>query len=169
MTKVYWIRNDQEMDILTEGYVGITGRALDYRMREHQQFGVMKPEDTIEVIYEVDTWAEAKVLEKRLRPESNIGRNIATGGQSMNLGGSKKGITKTKQHRQRISAAHTGKKHSAEHKKNNAAAQKVIAQRPDYVNHYQGKTHSKETRQKIKDNMQRALEEGRGRWVDNTL
>jgi hypothetical protein len=150
MTKVYWIRNDQETDILTEGYVGITSRPLDYRIREHQQNGVMTNEDTVDVVYEVDTWEEGKVLEKQLRPEPRIGRNTARGGQSTCLGGRLPGFKQTKQHSEQISKALTGLKKSAEHNKNNSIAQKAFAQRPDYKNPFKDKKHTAKTRKRIK-------------------
>jgi hypothetical protein len=79
MQCVYWIHNENETDILTEGYVGISNDP-QRRFEEHKdRFGSVK-----EVVFTFETRQEAKDKEAELRPRWNIGKNIAPGGQAGN-------------------------------------------------------------------------------------
>ena len=79
MECVYWIHNEDETDILSEGYVGISNDP-ERRFGEHgEKFGTVK-----EVIFQFATREEAERKEFELRPKWFIGKNIAPGGQAGN-------------------------------------------------------------------------------------
>lgn len=79
MHYVYWIHDENETDLLTEGYVGISNDP-DRRFGEHgDKFGEVK-----EVLFSFEDRTDAENKEKELRPSWNIGKNIAPGGQAGN-------------------------------------------------------------------------------------
>jgi predicted GIY-YIG superfamily endonuclease len=90
MMIVYWIREKQHTDIYTEGYVGITKKALKERVREHKKnkgnsvvAGKLRKHDSLvwSVVNEVQTLEEALTLEGIYRPSQNIGWNLQKGGE----------------------------------------------------------------------------------------
>jgi hypothetical protein len=111
---VYWIRSPEHTNIREEGYVGFT---FDFgkRMGDHA-LGLAKrlglDWDTLvkSIIVEFDTKGDAKVYERALRNEMNIGWNRAKGGG----GGSTEGVKVSDETRAKISAAGLGRKHSEE-------------------------------------------------------
>lgn len=79
MHYVYWIHDENETDLLTEGYVGISNDP-DRRFGEHgDKFGTVK-----EVLFSFEDRTDAEEKEKELRPSWYIGKNIAPGGQAGN-------------------------------------------------------------------------------------
>lgn len=89
MMIVYWIREKQHTDIFTEGYVGITKKPLEERVREHKKnkkssivAGKLRSDAEViwSVVQEVETLEEALLLEGQYRPTQNIGWNLQKGG-----------------------------------------------------------------------------------------
>jgi predicted GIY-YIG superfamily endonuclease len=87
---VYWVREKQHTDIYTEGYVGITKKPLEERIREHKKnknssivAGKLRSdiEPIWSVVHEVETLEEALLLEEKYRPTQNIGWNLQKGGE----------------------------------------------------------------------------------------
>ena len=87
---VYWIRGPQDTDIYTQGYVGITSKALKERVREHKKnkgnsvvAGKLQKYDDLlyTVVHEVETLEEALKLEYLYRPAQLIGWNLQRGGE----------------------------------------------------------------------------------------
>ena len=75
---IYWIHKESETDITTQGYVGIT-KNLQRRIREHHgQKDFMKGREV--EIFLCGERDYCKGIEKQLRPQKNIGLNIAAGG-----------------------------------------------------------------------------------------
>jgi hypothetical protein len=93
---LYWIHNDLETDIYSQGYVGIT-IDLPRRLKEHARKKNFLDNRTVDIYLqgEIDF---CKKLEEELRPTRNIGLNKAAGGG--------------------IPPNHTGKKFTIEHKQN---------------------------------------------------
>jgi group I intron endonuclease len=84
---VYWIKTKEHVDIKTEGYVGIS-RDPRRRFGEHAKGDkiigrAIKKHGIREyvIIYQNVSIDEAKRIENHLRPCSNIGWNVAMGGQ----------------------------------------------------------------------------------------
>ena len=136
---IYWIHGPTETDITTEGYIGVT-QNLARRLRQHKW---MEPDDEAAIVFTTDTIEEAYVLEARLRPHRDIGRNVAPGGK----GGVSK--EKTPEWKANISQAHKGKKHTPEHREANRQARLRASAQPDYKNPFAGRKHSTETKAKI--------------------
>lgn len=87
---VYWIREEHHKDIYTEGYVGITKKALRERVREHKKnkgnsvvAGKLRKYINLvwTVVHEVKTLEEALLLERMYRPSQKIGWNLQKGGE----------------------------------------------------------------------------------------
>jgi len=78
--KLYWIKETAMSDPYTEGYIGITKRAVDRRLSEHlDRNDHIEEHHEIEVLYK-GTKHDISALEKRYRPTSNIGWNKSPGG-----------------------------------------------------------------------------------------
>lgn len=95
MAKVYWIRSPEHTDINTEGYVGVTTRTIYQRLEEHKFNAPNKKltnalkkytDVVIELVYE-DTEENCYIKENELRPQINIGWNVAIGGEVCNVTG----------------------------------------------------------------------------------
>ena len=87
---VYWIREKEHLDPYTQGYVGITKKALEERVREHKKnkgnsivAGILRNHADLvwSVLHEVPSLEEALVLEATYRPTQNIGWNLQKGGE----------------------------------------------------------------------------------------
>lgn len=86
--KVYWIRRKIHNNIVTDGYVGISSN-VDQRWKRHQKHQSDNPhlkhaltsyDDVIFEIVSDGTRDECENEERRLRPNKNIGWNVAEGG-----------------------------------------------------------------------------------------
>lgn len=93
MAFVYWIHLKEHTDILTEGYIGITSRTVNQRLNQHRLAGRSKRSNRgIAKVFKthgddliITTLCECSIeyagdLEFKLRPEENIGWNVAIGG-----------------------------------------------------------------------------------------
>ena len=78
MATLYWIQKAEDKDIRTEGYIGFTARDPLIRKHEHESRKT-GAKGTFHIIAEGST-SEMLDLERTLRPDSNIGDNIAPGG-----------------------------------------------------------------------------------------
>lgn len=149
---VYWIKNEECLNILTDGYVGVT-KNPSVRFKSHLKHNEKIPKNArIEIVFS-GTRAECFAEEKRLRPVKAIGWNRAPGGQQ----GFKDGFIHSEKTKLKLKAAWT------EDRKARAAIfkaeqnHKLLGQkRPRQSiamqgskNPMFGKTHSNETRLKI--------------------
>ena len=104
--RIYWIHNSRETDPLSEGYIGVTTKTLTHRLKQHKwkskslSYTVFRSDDDdkIELLETYTSEKKAYIRESELRPDRNIGRNIAAGGQ----GGSFQ--KKSDEHKKNISA-----------------------------------------------------------------
>lgn len=87
---VYWIREKDHYDPLTQGYVGITRKTLKERIREHRKNKANSivahklrnnPNLDCSVLHSVDTLEEALKIEASYRPAHGIGWNLQRGGE----------------------------------------------------------------------------------------
>lgn len=86
MHVVYWIHDASEVDVHTEGYVGVSGE-FERRISSHRNgtankntfTALQKPTTCIEIIFEGDE-SSCYAFEESLRPKWNIGWNFAPGG-----------------------------------------------------------------------------------------
>lgn len=90
MMIVYWIGEKEHSDLYTQGYIGITKKALKERVREHKKnkgnsivAGKLRNHADLiwSVIHEVSSLEEALALEANYRPKQNIGWNLQRGGE----------------------------------------------------------------------------------------
>lgn len=159
---IYWIHSDQETNIETQGYVGIT-KDLTRRLKEHRRKHNFLDNRTVDVFLYGDK-LYCKQIEKLLRPKRNIGLNIAEGG---GLPPNVKGIKRSDKTKAKIKASMVGFKgrhHSEETKTKMRAAVRVphphteqtkkrmseIAKNRTSPNPMSGKKHSPETIEKIR-------------------
>jgi len=85
---LYWIRRDNHTDLLTEGYVGITNNVKNrwYQHNnkaskcKHLARALAKYDDIKMHVLAECTKEMAAMLEAKLRPNANIGWNMAPGG-----------------------------------------------------------------------------------------
>jgi hypothetical protein len=134
---IYWIHSDQETNIETQGYVGIT-KNLTRRLKEHRRKHNFLDNRKVDVYLYGDK-LYCKQVEKSLRPNRNIGLNIAEGG---GLPPNPLGKKLTSLHKQRIKENMVGfkdRKHSEETKLKMSLSKKG---RP-------GRVQSEETKRKI--------------------
>ena len=134
---IYWIHGDQETNIETQGYVGIT-KDLTRRHKEHRRKHNFLFNRTVDVFLYGDKFY-CKQVEKSLRPKRNIGLNIAEGG---GLPPNVKGIKRSDNTRQKIKdsmVGFRGRKHSEETRLKMSMSKKG---RP-------GRAQSEETKRKI--------------------
>jgi hypothetical protein len=77
---LYWLHDQQETDILTEGYVGVT-KNIYQRLQQHKKKGKQHK------ILMIGNKQFCSEMEYKLRPERNIGQNISQGGLGHGFGG----------------------------------------------------------------------------------
>lgn len=159
---IYWIHSDQETNIATQGYVGIT-KNLSRRLKEHRRKHNFLDNRTVDVFLLGDK-LYCKQIEKSLRPKRNIGLNIAEGG---GLPPNVKGIKRSNETRAKIKASMVGfrgRKHTEEskakmravvrqphpHTEETKKRMSVIAKNRTTPNAMLGKKHSPETIEKIR-------------------
>lgn len=75
---IYWIHNESETNIETQGYIGIT-KNLKRRIREHSSKLNFLEGRTVD-IFLLGEKEYCKEIEYQLRPKKYIGLNIASGG-----------------------------------------------------------------------------------------
>lgn len=98
---VYWIHLPEHDDILTQGYVGITVRAVSVRFSAHKTFArkclnipisnaIRKHGDKLLVdILVVADQEYCRMIENKLRPLPELGWNLSVGGQDNVMTGRK--------------------------------------------------------------------------------
>lgn len=88
MYTVYWIHYREQTDPATEGYIGITALNPLKRLERHK-FNAKNPhlmnrvrneKTVLSILHHGLLKEEAQRIEKELRPEPNLGWNIAVGG-----------------------------------------------------------------------------------------
>lgn len=131
MSCVYWIRHRDHFDIFTQGYVGITEN-LDHRMWRHKKCrtnahltNAIKKHGWDSLIKEVILISSTEYcldIEKKLRPEKEIGWNIAIGGGKPM--GWATGSKLPEWVKRRISEGKTGVMFSEDHKANLAKSKR---------------------------------------------
>lgn len=136
---VYWIHNDQETDITTQGYVGIT-KDLDRRIKQHKVVNKHIIEGRNVDLFLCGDKEFCKEVEYNLRPKKNIGLNIASGG---GMPPDVTGIKRSEKTRYLISIHNVGfkgRKHSDETKEKMSESRKGI-----------GRPHTEETKKHLSE------------------
>ena len=136
---VYWIHNEQETDIATQGYVGIT-KDLDRRIKQHKVVNKHIIENRQVDLFLCGEKEFCKEIEYNLRPKKNIGLNIAVGGGiPPDVTGIKRS-EKTKLLMSQNNVGFKGRKHSDETKRKMSESRKGF-----------GKPHTEETKKKLSE------------------
>lgn len=117
MASIYWIRLPEHIDLLSEGYIGVSNN-VDYRLNQHKSFATnahlinaIKKYGWDNLIKEVILIADETyclMMEKIFRAKENIGWNIAIGGGKPPL--YKGGIPLSQETKDKISKTKTGVK-----------------------------------------------------------
>jgi len=128
---VYWIRHCEHSDIFNQGYVGITEN-IGYRMWRHKRgrtnahlTNAIKKygwDNLIKEVILISSTDYCLEIEKKLRPEKEIGWNIAVGGGKPM--GWAKGTKLPEWAKKRISEGKKGKLFTNEHKENLAKSKR---------------------------------------------
>ena len=159
---IYWIHSDQETNIETQGYVGIT-KDLTRRLKEHAKRSNFLDNRRVDIFLYGDQ-LYCRQIEKSLRPNRHVGLNIAEGG---GLPPNVKGIKRSMETRAKIKASMVGfrgRTHTEETKAKMRAVERVphphteetkkrlseIAKRRSTPNGMLGKKHSPETIEKMR-------------------
>ena len=159
---IYWIHSDQEVNIETQGYVGIT-KDLDRRLKEHAKKPNFLDNRKVDIFIYGDQ-LYCRQIEKSLRPSRHVGLNIAEGG---GLPPDHTGRKLSASHRQKIKdnmVGFKGRTHSEETKAKMRAVKRTphlhteetkkrlseIAKNRTTPNPMLGKKHSPETIEKMK-------------------
>jgi hypothetical protein len=135
---IYWIHNESEIDIKTQGYVGVT-KNLKRRIREHSSKINFLEDRTID-IFLCGEKEYCKEIEYQLRPKKYIGLNIAAGGGVPPDATGVKRSEKTKLLMSQNNVGMKGKKHTDETKRKMSEARKGF-----------GKPHTEETKKKLSE------------------
>jgi len=135
---IYWIHNENETDIETQGYVGITNN-LKRRIREHST-KINFLEGRIVDIFLCGEKSYCKEIEYKLRPKKYIGLNIASGGGIPPNAIGIKRSEKTKLLMSQNNVGMKGKKHTDETKRKMSESHKGF-----------GKLHTEETKKKLSE------------------
>lgn len=136
---IYWIHNDKESDIYTQGYVGITNN-LKRRLIEHRRHKdkILNGRNAEIVLQGEQEYC--KEVEKILRPKKNIGLNIMSGGgMPPDVTGIKRS-DETKLLMSLNNVGFRGRKHSEETRKKMSESHKGF-----------GKPHTEETKRKLSE------------------
>ena len=135
---IYWIHNDSETDIKTQGYVGIT-KNLKIRMRDHSSKVNFLEGRTVDIfLYGEKNYC--KEIEYQLRPKKYIGLNIAAGGGIPPDATGIKRSEKTKLLMSQNNVGFRGRKHTYETKRKMSESRKGF-----------GKPHTEETKNKLSE------------------
>lgn len=136
--RVYWLHTEDQADIFSEGYVGITVKPVSKRFIEHKS--ASKNGSNLIVHKAIRKYGDALIceellvgdvdycleIENKLRPSPNIGWNLAIGGSKTMLGFKHSEQTRlliskqfknkplTEQHAEKIRNNFKGKKHTEE-------------------------------------------------------
>ena len=127
MAVVYWIHLDEHTDLFTQGYIGVTTKTAEERFEQHcnnafwpsiprtKLYNVIRKYGAENLIVEtlvVSDKEYAYDLEYKLRPNRNIGWNLAIGGS---VPQSLKGKKHSEASKEKMRKAKLGKKQSQEH------------------------------------------------------
>lgn len=137
MAFVYWIRLPEHTDMSSEGYIGFTSKSVESRLRQHKDDSTREKCKNLPIynamrkygdLLIVDTLVEGSdeyclTVENKLRPEVKIGWNIKIGGSFGSLG-----VKASAETRLAMSESRKGE-----------------------ANGFYGKTHSEETKQKLRE------------------
>lgn len=151
MAEVYWIRLPEHTDVFSQGYVGVTTKTSAARFLEHVSASRWKQKKKLKISNAickhggenlvVDTLVfcdidYALTVEAKLRPEENIGWNLAKGGSRppivrgprpadfcQAISKRTKGVPKTEESKRKASETLTGRNLPEEHKR--AISEKV--------------------------------------------
>ena len=148
MAFVYWARLKKHTDILTQGYVGYTSRAVETRYKKHVsdatrekgvkytfQYAILKYGDDIVVSAVIEGSAEYCLeMELKLRPEKYIGWNQQKGGSKPP---SPKGRTVSIESRAKSSASHKA-----------TLSKMTLEERSDRYSYLKGIVRSEQTNEK---------------------
>ena len=135
---IYWIHNESETDIKTQGYVGIT-KNLKRRMREHSSKVNFLEGRTVDIfLYGEKNYC--KEIEYQLRQKKYIGLNIAAGGGIPPDATGIKRSEKTKILMSQNNVGFRGRKHTYETKRKMSESRKGF-----------GKPHTEETKNKLSE------------------
>lgn len=137
MAEVYWIRLPEHTDMFTEGYIGVTTKTAKERFSEHVKASKLNKKHHLKISYAILKYGAENLLvetliicdepyalevEEKLRPDVEIGWNLAKGGSkppprkgpmgpefSAKLSERNRGKPKSEETRKKISEALTGK------------------------------------------------------------
>jgi hypothetical protein len=135
---IYWIHNESENNIETQGYIGIT-KNLKRRIREHSNRSNFLKGRTVD-IFLIGEKEYCKEIEYKLRPKKNIGLNIAAGGGIPPDATGIKRSEKTKSLMSKNNVGMLGLKHTDETKRKMSESRKGF-----------GKPHTEETKKKLSE------------------
>jgi len=159
---IYWIHSDQETNIETQGYIGIT-KDLTRRLKEHAKKPNFLDNRRVDIFLHGDQ-LYCRQIEKSLRPGRYVGLNIAEGG---GLPPNVRGIKRSEETRAKMKASMVGfrgRTHSEETKAKMRTVKRTphlhteetkkrlseIAKNRKTPNPMLGKKHSPETIEKIR-------------------
>lgn len=122
---LYWMRDKTHTDPYTQGYIGITSRDPEIRLREHRSKKGLTQDTIFDILHEVKNKKDVRELERQYRPTPNIGWNVLSGGHHFTIHSDetkqrwsevrkgrtshRKGGTLSEEHRAKISAAKKGR------------------------------------------------------------
>ena len=135
---IYWIHNESETDIYSQGYVGIT-KNIKRRIREHSNQKNFVQGRMIEIFLYGER-EFCKQIEKQLRPKKHIGMNVAAGGGDPPDATGLSRSVETKLLMSQNNVGMKGKKHT------NEAKRKMSESRKGF-----GKPHTEETKKKLSE------------------
>lgn len=138
--KIYWAHLPEHTNPMTEGYIGITKKRIERRKSEHNRDSKNNSNKTFhrairkygdKIVWEVleDNYSEftVKLFECFIRPERNIGWNIAIGGTGGN------NVIWDEEMRKKCSELKLGKKLSDEHRNNMSISRKGKKQSDEHI------------------------------------
>lgn len=140
MAFVYWIHLPEHTDMTSQGYIGFTATTVSGRYNNHKKAArrdgaypihnaIRKYGESLVVSTLVDGPPEyCMSVEEKLRPQRNIGWNIAVGGSAPMLG-----FKRTAESIQRTIDANTGRKNSEETLARMREAQKLVVKPDEFI------------------------------------
>lgn len=142
MAEVYWIRLPEHTDMFSEGYIGITKNTAKSRFRGHVAASKKEESEHFKISRAINKYGKnnliietlvicdieyASEIENKLRPTTNIGWNIAAGGQETF---SYSGYTLSEETKDKMSKTRTGRKLTPEWRENISKGKKGISSGP---------------------------------------